>query len=379
MIKKVLIILGVVVILGIMGYVNKKRSSSIPQVNVAVVEKRTIREWVEGDGETRPVKLVNVGSDVTARIVKILHREGDRVKKGDILCLLDDSTYRAKVKETEAKLERDLYTYKNKEKEFERVEKLYKKGFVSKKSFEDAQLALNTYRAILKQDSSLLEQAQRALSKTVIRATVNGVVLAVYKEEGEMAIVGTINTPGSVIMTVAEMDSMEIKGYIDETGILKVKRGQPVVIKLDAFPSKRFKGVVYRVMGMPENSSQTNVVTYPVYIRLKDTLRLLPGMSASIKILVKRAENVPAVPIEALGRDRRGYYVWKVEGRRCIKKRILKGVESLEYAEVKRGLSPGDTVITGPLSVLRTLEDSSLVKVKKEEMQRRIRQRKWKN
>ncbi len=377
MIKRVLIFLVVVVTLGFLVFLNKKKSSSALSVSATVVKRRSISEWVEGDGETRPAKLVNVGSDVTAKIIRILHREGDKVHKGDILCLLDDSTYRAKVKETQAKLERDFFTYKSKEKEFERARRLYERGFISKKALEDAELAFNTYRAILKQDSSLLEQAQRTLNKTIIRATVSGVVLAVYKEEGEMAIVGTINTPGSVIMTIAEMDSMEIKGYVDETGILKVKRGQPVKIRLDAFPGKSFKGIVYRVMGMPENSSQNNVVTYPVYIRIIDSIRLYPGMSASIKILVKKAENVPVVPLEAIGRDKQGYYVWQVKGRRCIKKRIVKGVESFEYAEIKHGIWPEDTVIIGPLSVLRKLNDSTLIKVRIIEKKGSFTGRKW--
>lgn len=365
MAKNILILLGILFVVGVIGYVNKKRSKKLPLVNVTVIQKRDIEEWVEGDGEVKPVKLVNIGSDVTARITRILHREGDSVKKGDILCLLDDATFRAKVEETRAQLERDFYTYLNKKKEFERTEKLFKRGFVSKKSYEDAELALNTYKAILRQDSFLLEEAMRKLNKTVIKSPVSGIVLAVFKEEGEMAVVGTINTPGSVIMAIAEMDSMEVKGYVDETGILKVKKGQPVLIKLDAFPGKKLKGTVYRIVGMPENANQSNVVTYPVYVRIKDTVKLYPGMSASIKILVRKASNVPAVPVEATGRDKNGYFVWKIEGEKCIKTRIVKGVESLEYVEVKKGLSIGDTVITGPLSVLRSLKDSALVKVKK--------------
>ncbi len=364
MAKKILIILGIVFVVGVIGYVNKKRSKKLPLVNITIIQRRDIEEWVEGDGEIKPVKLINIGSDVTARITRIFYREGDNVKRGDVLCLLDDATFRAKVEETRAQLERDLYTYLNKKKEFERTEKLFKRGFVSKKSYEDAELALNTYKAILRQDSFLLEEAVRKLNKTVIKSPVSGIVLAVFREEGEMAVVGTINTPGSVIMTIAEMDSMEVKGYVDETGILKVKKGQPVLIKLDALPGKRLKGTVYRIVGMPESANQSNVVTYPVYVRIKDTVKLYPGMSASIKILVRKASNVPAVPVEATGRDKNGYYVWKIEGKRCIKTRIVKGVESLEYAEVKKGLSIGDTVITGPLSVLRNLKDSSLVKVK---------------
>ncbi len=361
--KKVLSIMGALFLLGIFVYVNKKRSKGYREVNVVIVEKKDIKEWVEGDGEAKPVKLVKIGSDVTARIEKILKREGDRVRKGDTLCILDASTYRAKVKEILAKLKMDTYSFENSKLNFERAMKLFEKGLLSRKSLEDSRLNFDRLSAMLEQDSSLLEQAERNLARTVITSPISGVVLAVNKEEGEMAIVGTINTPGSVIMTVADMDSMEVKGYVDETGILKVKQGQKVVIKLDAFPGRRFRGEVYRVVGMPENGAQSNVVSYPVYVRIKDNLKLLPGMSSTIKIMVNVAKNVPSVPLDAIGRDRKGYYVWQVKGNICRKKRIEKGAESLEYAEVKSGLSVGDTVIVGPLSVMRELKDSMRIKI----------------
>ncbi len=362
--KKILAILGIIILFGVFVYVNKNKGKGYREVNVVVVSRKDIREWVEGDGEAKPVKLVNVGSDVTARIEKILKREGDTVHKGDTLCILDASTYLAKVKEVKAKLEMDTYSFQNSRNNYDRALKLYQKGLLSRKSFEDAKLSLDRLGAILKQDSSLLEQAKRNLARTVITSPIDGIVLAVNKEEGEMAIVGTISTPGSVIMTVAEMDRMEVKGYVDETGILKVRRGQKVVIKLDAFAGRRFKGEVYRVVGMPENAGQGNVVTYPVYVKIKDSVRLLPGMSASIRIMVNEAVDVPAIPVEAIGRDKKGYYVWKVKGEMCRKQRIEKGAESFEFAEILSGLDVGDTVIVGPLSVMRELKDSMRVKVK---------------
>ncbi len=362
--KKILAILSIIILFGVFVYVNKRKKEGYKEVNVVVVSKKDIREWVEGDGEAKPVKLVNVGSDVTARIEKILKREGDTVHKGDTLCILDASTYLAKVKEVKAKLEMDTYSFENSRQNYERSLRLYQKGLLSRKAFEDAKLSFDRLSAVLKQDSSLLEQAKRNLARTVITSPIDGVVLAVNKEEGEMAIVGTVNTPGSVIMTVAEMDRMEVKGYVDETGILKVRRGQKVVIKLDAFAGRRFKGEVYRVVGMPESAGQGNVVTYPVYVRIKDSVRLLPGMSASIRIMVNEALDVPSIPVEAIGRDKKGYYVWRVEGYVCRKQRIEKGAESFEFAEIVKGLNIGDTVIVGPLSAMRELKDSMRVKIK---------------
>ena len=361
--KKFFIIIGAVFLLGMLVYINRKKDRGHPEVNVVIVKKRDIKEWVDGDGEAKPVKLVKVGSDVTARIEKILKREGDSVRRGDTLCILDASTYRAKVKEILARLEMDTYSFENSKLNYERARKLFERGLLSRKSLEDAKLNFDRLAATLKQDSSLLEQAKRNLAKTVITSPINGVVLAVNKEEGEMAIVGTVNTPGSVIMTVAEMDKMEVKGYVDETGVLKVKRGQDVTVKLDAFPGRRFRGEVYRVVGMPESEAQSNVVTYPVYVRIKDNVKLLPGMSSTIRIMVKEARNVVSVPLEGVGRDKKGYYVWQVKGNVCIKRRIEKGVESLEYAEIKRGLKVGDTVIVGPLSVIRGLKDSTEIKI----------------
>ncbi len=373
--KKIGLILGIVLLLLAFVYINKKRGSGVVKVNVVLVEKRNIQEWVDADGEAEPEKLVKIGSDVTARIEKILKREGDTVKRGDTLCILDPSTYSAKVKEIHARLKMDLYSYENSKKDYMRALSLYKKGLISQKSFEEAKLNLDKLSALLKQDSSLIEQAERNLSKTVITSPIDGIVLAVNKEEGEMAIVGTVNTPGSTIMTVAEMDKMEVKGYVDETGILKIKPGQKVIITLDAFGERKFKGVVYRVVGMPETNSGMNVTTYPVYVRIKDNIKLFPGMAASIRILVNEARDVVSVPLEAMGRDRQGYYVWLVKNGICEKKRIEKGLESFEYAEVKKGLSVGDTVIVGPISKVRTLKDSTRIEIK--EVQKSAKRRKF--
>ena len=373
--KKIGVILGIVLLLLAFVYINKKRGSGVVKVNVVLVEKRNIQEWVDADGEAEPEKLVKIGSDVTARIEKILRREGDTVKRGDTLCILDPSTYSAKVKEIHARLKMDLYSYENSKKDYMRALSLYKKGLISQKSFEEAKLNLDKLSALLKQDSSLIEQAERNLSKTVITSPIDGIVLAVNKEEGEMAIVGTVNTPGSTIMTVAEMDKMEVKGYVDETGILKIKPGQKVIITLDAFGERKFKGVVYRVVGMPETNSGMNVTTYPVYVRIKDNIKLFPGMAASIRILVNEARDVVSVPLEAMGRDRQGYYVWLVKNGICEKKRIEKGLESFEYAEVKKGLSVGDTVIVGPISKVRTLKDSTRIEIK--EVQKSAKRRKF--
>lgn len=362
--KSVLSFLGVVVLFSVFVYINRRKSKGHKDVNVVVVQKRVIREWVEGDGEAKPIKLIKVGSDVTARIEKILKREGDSVRRGDTICILDASVYRAKVKEFLARLEMDLYSFESSKRDYERALKLFQKGLISKKEVENAKLNFDKLKAVLKQDSSLLDQMKRNLDKTVITSPINGIVLAVNKEEGEMAIVGTVNTPGSVIMTIAEMDSMEVKGYVDETGILKVKKGQKVLIKLDAFLGKQFEGEVYRVVGMPETDNMSGVVTYPVYIRIKDSVRLLPGMSASIRILVREAVNVPAIPIEAIGMDKGSYYVWQVIGGMCKRQEIKKGSESVEFAQVLKGLNVGDTIIVGPLSVMRELRDSMKIKIK---------------
>ncbi|RLC67600.1 MAG: hypothetical protein DRI52_10675, partial [Chloroflexi bacterium] len=255
-IKRILIPAVVLVVIAIIVAANLKSGSS-PRYKVEgeVIEKGKIEEIVRADGQLKAVSQVNIGADVMGRIEKIYVKEGDMVKKGDTLCIIDRSTYLAKVKGLEYSLKQQEARLEKAKKDFERVKELYQKNLVSKAAYEEAEAAYKALRAQVEASRYSIEEARRQLEKTIILSPINGEVVGVNKEEGEMAVVGTINTPGSVIMTIADLSKMMVNAYVDESEVVKIKKGNKARIKIDAYLGKVFTGQVISVGGIPQQST----------------------------------------------------------------------------------------------------------------------------
>lgn len=366
-IKRILIPVVVLVVIVIIVAANLKSGSS-PQYKVEgeVIKKGKIEEIVRADGQLKAVSQVNIGADVMGRIEKIYVKEGDMVKKGDTLCIIDRSTYLAKVKGLEYSLKQQEARLEKAKKDFERVKELYRKNLVSRAAYEEAEVTYKALRAQVEASRYSLEEARRQLEKTIILSPINGEVVGVNKEEGEMAVVGTINTPGSVIMTIADLSKMMVKAYIDESEVVKIKKGNKARIKIDAYPGKVFTGKVISVGGIPQQSTgQEYGISYPVEILINDTAYLLPGMSASCEIITGESSNALRVPIVALGKEKGSNkdYCFVVKSRVAKKRYVKTGIEGEVYIEVLEGVEEGDTVITGPFEIQRKLKDGDRVSV----------------
>jgi HlyD family secretion protein len=371
--KKVLIGLGVLIVIFLVVFFNLRSSSKkVPKVRVEVLRIGPIRETVRAEGTVKAKNQVDIGADVTGRIVKLPVEEGDWVKKGDTLCLIDPSTYRARVQQARSRLLADLSRLKKLEADLKRVRELRKKGLVSESSLEEALSNFQSTKAQVLADSFALEEALEDLKKTVILSPIDGEVVALYKEEGEMVVVGTVNTPGSVIMVVADRSKMLVSALVDETEVVRIERGQKVRVSVDAFPDSVFMGRVLRIGGMPEKSStlgQTEGVSYPVEIELVGGNSLFPGMSAVADIIVAEKDSAILLPFSAVGSK-------LVEGKRrdivfVVREGVVHmtpvelGISSERYVEAVSGVKVEDTVVVGPFKVLKTLEDGDRVQIEK--------------
>lgn len=365
--KRILIALGVILIIAIFVFLNLKKSGKAFTVKVETVKKQKVVRIVRADGEVRARNQVEVGSDVMGRIVRILVSEGDVVERGDTLCLIDPSIYEAKVNQLEARLMSDKARLSKVEKDYIRAKKLWRRGLISESAFEEIKANYNTTLAQMRADSFALEEAREDLSKTVITSPVSGEVMRVYKEEGEMTVVGTINTPGSVIMVVADLSEMQVAARVDESEIVSVKPGQRVRVKVDAHPDHEFTGKVLRIAGIPQSQLGQEGVSYPVVVGIESPDKsLLPGMSASCEIEVAVRDSALAVPLPAVGKKKvegeMRDVVFRVKGGIAELTPVELGITGEKVVEVVSGLSEGDTVIVGPFKVLRSLEGGEEVK-----------------
>ena len=369
--KRIFIVLGVILIIALFVVLNLKKSGRALTVKVETVQRQKVVRVVRADGEVRARNQVEVGSDVMGRIVRILVSEGDVVERGDTLCLIDPSIYEAKVNQLEARLMSDKARFSKVEKDYIRAKKLWEKGLTSESAFEEIKATYNTTLAQMRADSFALEEALEDLSKTVITSPVSGEVMRVYKEEGEMTVVGTINTPGSVIMVVADLSEMQVAARVDESEIVSVKPGQRVRIKVDAYPDHEFMGEVLRIAGIPQSQLGQEGVSYPVVVGIENPDKsLLPGMSASCEIEVAVRDSALAVPLPGVGKKKvegeMRDVVFRVKGGIAELTPVELGITGEKVVEVVSGLSEGDTVIVGPFKVLRSLEGGETVKTELE-------------
>jgi len=366
--KRIVIIAAIIIVLGIIIAANiRKAGKNTPTIEAQIVTRGRIQEVVRADGEIKAEKQVDIGSDIMGRIEKIYVKLGDYVKKGDTLCLIDRQSYEAKVNSLKMTLN-DLQNKLDKaQKDFERIKSLYDKGLVAETDYENSRLQLESLKAQYQSTYYSLKDAEYQLSKTVITSPITGKVVSLNKEAGEIVVMGTVNNPATVIMTIAELSKMKVNAYVDESEIVKVREGQPVNINVTAYPDKNFKGIVRAISAAPYQgttaSSATSGVQYSVEIAIVDTGILYPGMTATCEIITNRRDSVLKVPVQALGKEKTGEdYLFVIRGGKVYKTPVKIGIIASNEAEIVEGLAEGDTIATGPYTVLRTLKDGQKIK-----------------
>lgn len=358
--KKFLFIIGAAIIAIIVIVLNIAQSDKGKKVDVKIVEKGDIISEVTASGELRARSQVDISSETIGRIKKIFFKEGDYVKKGGLLIELDDVQVRSSKKLAQAQLDQA-------KQDLVRAEKLFEKDLISKESYE--KIVLN-YEATKAQ----YEKAVDAYRKTKIYAPISGKIMKINVEEGETAVMGTMNYQGTVLMTIADMSMMIAVVTIDETDVPMVAVGQHVEVIADALPDSTYFGKVTKVGLMPITSQLTTekVTDFEVEIELEEFSPLLrPGMNVKTEIITNEKSSVLVIPIQASGKrkidDRTTETVFKVEGSKAVLKEIVTGASSDTDVEIISGVELGDTIIIGPYRILSKLKDGQQVQFEIEE------------
>jgi HlyD family secretion protein len=394
--KKLLIVLAVFVVLGaiVIGNLQSRREKAV-KVTVDNVKAQDLTSIISASGEVKPKKNVEISAQVPGRIIKIGVVEGQEVKAGDFLLKLDSTQYEANADrdqnfiraanadliQAEARLKRDKNT-------LDRQKQLYADELVSKEQLEGAQAAYdvtfaqtNAIRFQIKQAEASLKSTLDNLSKTTFNSPIDGIITSLRVEEGETAIIGTMNNPGTVLMTIADLSVMEVEVEVDETDVVGVALGQTADVRVDAFPDTIFKGKVTEI-GSSAIQRTTGVSTtqeskdFKVVVTLDAPgRRLKPGLSASADIVVAQRSQVLAVPISALvlrdkpdadkgvpGAAREEEGVYAVENGRAKFVPVKKGITGGMMIEITAGLQAGQEIVTGPYASLRELKDGVLLK-----------------
>ena len=446
--KKLLIALAVIVVLlvglGVVGWVVGSRfqrpgdgAGAGLEVRAEDVTRRPITVRVSAPGRLEAKENVQISARVSARIAELPFEEGDRVEAGDTLVRLDDTdlaaalrarqaTYaaqqvdlgvaEARLRASRARLAADDAILADARRDLNRKVNLFESKDISQADVEAAQVQVDRLVAELESAKTQIEAeeanlgslrfrlevaqaeidlAQDALEDSIITSPIAGVVTRVNAEVGELVVTGTMNNAGTVIMEVADLDTMLVVTQIDEADIADVRLGQAAEITIDAYSDTTFAGEVTNV-ALARMSAQDladmgggggNSNSYKVEVLLdKQGVDVLTDLTADVEILAQTFDDPLTVPTQAilgypvddlstelreLPEVRRGKtrtpVVYRVEGGKAVVTPVKVGESDLEHTILESGVAEGDRVVTGPFSALEQLADDKAVRVEGEE------------
>jgi HlyD family secretion protein len=396
--KKVIIfsIIGVLVLGGAAAIFVGGKKEPIQTVQVEKVSARTLTQLVTATGKIQPEVQVQISPEVSGEIVALPVKEGDRVKRGDLLMKIKPDMYQAQRDQWAAGLLQSKAMLTKAELEHQRVKSLFEKGLVSKSDYDQAVATYESSRAGYQQAQASLNQANENLRKTTVFAPMDGTVSQLNSELGER-VLGTQQFQGTNVMTIADLSRMEGRVDVSETDVIMVQVGDTARLSIDAFPDRKVMAVVYEIANTGRSKgtgTQEEVTNFQVKMRVVGKeLTLLPGMSMTADIETETKANTLTVPIQSVttraakaekevptdgqsgtvmaagtqkakAGDRPREIVFVAENGTVKAVQVKRGISSDQFTEILEGLTEGQQVVSGSYKAInRELEDGAKVRV----------------
>ena len=374
-------------------------------VQTATVVAKDLVSHVLANGKLQPRNKVDISANIAGQIVNLAVREGDRVEKDDFILQIDKAQYEATAESSEANLQSLLHdrdaaraNLEQAKYDLEKARRSFDDALIPETDLQRARSSMEAseagYHAAIgrvEQARASLEGARDSLRKTTIRAPISGVVTSLPVHEGEVAVIGTMNNPGTILLTISDLSSMEADLAVDETDIPRLTVGQKATLTVDAYPDQTFEGMVREVGSSPIRPGSNaatrtgSVTTEAIDFEVKVTLGappdgVRPGFSVSAEIETGQANGVPVVPIQALvtreapraegeegnPSDRIEEGVYLLEGDTVRFAPVKTGLTGSLEIEVTTGLKPGQEIVIGPFRALRELDEGDKVVVEQE-------------
>lgn len=383
---KWIVILGVIILALTLVFIIKANKESKKEliIRTHVVEEYTVENTVTATGTIEPVETVEVGTQVSGKVERILVDFNSVVKKGDLLAELDKQTLNQSVSRAKASLTSAESQLKYAKLAYERTKLLYESNAATLTSYEEAQNSYTQAQMSKKNAQATYDQALVDLAYAEIYSPIDGIVLDRAVEVGQ-TVAASFSTP--TLFTLAnDLTKMQVEANVDEADIGQVKIDQNVTFTVDAYPDEMFNGTVSQIRMQPTTTS--NVVTYVVIIAApNDELKLFPGMTASVTIVTEEETGL-AVPAEALtfnpdeqvlkamrknmpkpdemtqhpegerpqmghGNGTAPQMVWVKNGNNMMPRPVEIGMSDVAYRIVKNGLQTGDSVVLSAQFMVR--------------------------
>jgi len=442
--KNILIVIGVVVVAAAVVAANLyfRREKGL-SVTTETIRSRDLEAVVSASGKIQPKRLVNISADTPGRVVDLAVNEGDRIRKGQFLLQIDPKSLRTRVDSNSASLraaelsldqlkqstETSRVQLQQAQQTLARQQDLWRQQLTTREALDKAindvkaaesavqerEKLLRPQESRIAQERATLESARYDLSKVRIESPIDGIVTRRNIQEGETAIIGTMNNPGTVLLTLADMSIIQAEVEVDETNIPHVQLGQRAKVTIDALPDRSFKGHVTEIGNSPiqsttpgqggnQSSTGTQATNFKVVVVIDEPVpEVRPGFTCTADVTTATRKDVVSVPIPAVAvrelvydangqvvkepqsdkrrrpnrvepvasaaelkpgqtrKETEGVFV--VRNGRAEFVPIKMGIAGEKYFEVLTGVRPADQVITGPYNSVRGMTDGDLVKV----------------
>jgi HlyD family secretion protein len=434
--KWVWIVLVLLVAGGGLGAFFASRGDNGTLVTVETIQKRDLEAIVSASGKIEPKKTVNISAQTMGRVTRLGVQEGDRVKAGQFLLQIDPVNAEAAVRRdvaavagAQTSLEQARVSLQSAQanldvarQNLKRQQDLWAAGLTTRETLERSQAEvevresdlkareqeIKTRETQLRQQEAGLAASRHTLAQVRFEAPFDGIVTRRNVEEGENVVIGTMNNAGTVLLTVADMSTIEAEVEVDETDIPFVEMGQPATIEIDAIPDRKFTGRVTEIGNSPIQATgaaagSRQATNFKVVVAIDgDIPEVRPSFTCTADITTATRKDVVAVPIAAVAvrelvYDANGQIVERPRDDRRRRPRveptaaaaeleagqtrketegvfvvrdgraefvpIEMGIAGDQYFEVLDGLKPGDEVITGPFTSVRNLADGDAVRI----------------
>ncbi|MDD3272601.1 MAG: efflux RND transporter periplasmic adaptor subunit [Bacteroidales bacterium] len=389
----------IIVVLVIFG---RKNSNKGVQVNTQIVAKGTITEVIPANGKIKPVVEVKISPDVSGEIVELNFKEGDMIKRGELIIKIKQDVYismrdraEASLNSVKAQLTQQIAQFKQIEQSYLRNKTLFDQRAISEADFESSLSQYNVTKEQIKaaefnvkSATAALQEAQDNLVKTTIYAPMDGIISKMNVEKGER-VVGTSQMAGTELLRIANFDQMEVLVDVNENDIIRIHQNDTAMVEVDAYPGRKFTGLVTQIANSAKNigSSIEQVTNFEVKILiLPESYSDLaeagvnpfrPGMSATASIQTDRRDNIISIPVQTIT-TRKDLFadtlankkseelteqVFVVKEDNTLEVREVKtGIQDITNIEILSGLNEGEKIVIGPYSAIsKTLKSGTKV------------------
>jgi RND family efflux transporter MFP subunit len=363
------VVLGVIILIAIVSYFVfpnfTKPTEEVQITSVSMITASQANAALTASGYVVAQRKAAIASKATGRLVFLGFEEGDQVKKNEVIARIESADVEAALEQARASLAVNKTELNDAKQTLERVNKLFDRQLVSQSELDAAQARYDRVQATIKLGEATVRAAEVQVENTFIRAPFEGTVLTKNADVGEVvAPFGAGASSKVAVVTIADMNSLEVEADVSESNIERIKNDQPCEISLDAYPEKRYAGFVSKIVPTADRAKAT--VLTKVKFKERDE-RVLPEMSAKVFFLSKEVEpttdNKPKIVVsqDAIA-NRNGNTVAFLLREKSVKEvNVEVGAILGSNVEVLRGLAPGDKVILRPSE---NLQNGSSVKIR---------------